>query len=102
MSILNYVLYFLSGIFLNMSLLHLANFSETKRHPMIARTKSPKLASTLWGLFQLSLGVLILLLLHYQFELSLTTACIFFGFGAWGVFVAAMSDRADRRRGELA
>ena len=98
MSIVNDVLYLVAGILLNMSLLHLVNFSETRRHPMIKWTKSPKLASTLWGLGQLALGALILLLLHYRFELALTTGFIFLGFGLWAIFVAAMSDRNDRRR----
>ena len=99
MNITNYLLYFVAGILFNMSLLHLANFSETKRHPMIKWAKSPKLASTLWGLLQLSLGTLILLLTHYEFELTPGTAAIFLGLGAWAIFVAAMSDRSDRKAG---
>lgn len=39
MSVLDYLLYFLSGVFLNMSLVHLVNFAETRRHSMIARSK---------------------------------------------------------------
>jgi hypothetical protein len=50
MSILNVCLYFLSGVLLNMSLVHLVNFAETRRHSIIARSKFPKLASTIWGL----------------------------------------------------
>lgn len=97
MDIINYLLYFVSGILLNVSLLHLVNFSETRRHPMIRRTKSPRFASTLWGLGQLLLGSIILLLPHYRFEPIFSSALVLLGFGAWGTFVAAMSDRSDRR-----
>jgi hypothetical protein len=61
MNILYYFLYFLSGILLNMSLAHMVNFAETDHHPIIAKTKFPKLASTLWMLVYLSLGTIILL-----------------------------------------
>ena len=97
MSIVNALLCFVAGIFLNMSLLRLVNFSETRVHPMIRRMKSPKLASTLWGLLQLFLGALILLLIHYRFALTPDTAVLFLGFGGWAVFVAAASDRSDRK-----
>ena len=70
MIFLNYLLCFIAGILLNMSLVHLVNFSETRHHPIIARSKVPRLASTLWGLGYLFFGGLILLLLHYQFTLS--------------------------------
>ena len=96
-NLLNYFLYFLSGILLNMSLVHLVNFSETRRHPMIAKSKTPKLARTLWGLGQLFFGGLILLLLKYQFALSLATACIFLGFSVWAIFLGVMAEKADRR-----
>ena len=97
MTILYYLLYFVSGIFLNMSLNHLVNFGETARHPMIARTGSPKLASSIWGTVQLLAGGLILLLLGYKFELSLNTLCIFLGFSMWAIFLGALGDKADRR-----
>jgi hypothetical protein len=47
MSILNYLFYFLAGILLNMSLVHLVNFSETRHHPIIGRSRAPRMASTL-------------------------------------------------------
>ncbi len=80
MSILNACLYFVSGVLLNMSLVHLVNFAETRHHPIIARSKFPKLASTIWGLIYLFLGGFILLALNYQFEWQLSTALIFLGF----------------------
>jgi hypothetical protein len=97
MSLLNYPLFFLSGILLNMSLVHLVNFAETRRHPMIAKSKTPKLTSTLWGLGQLFFGGLILLLLNYQFALSLETAFIFLGFSVWAIFLAIIAEKADER-----
>ena len=83
-----------------MGLVHLLNFAETRRHPMIARTKSPKLASTIWGLVYLFVGMLILLLLRYTFALQLSTAFIFLGFSVWAIFLAVLSDRVDRREGD--
>ena len=97
MSILNACLYFLSGVLLNMSLVHLVNFAETRRHPIIARSKFPKLASTIWGLIYLFLGGLILLALNYQFVWQLSTAFIFLGFSVWAIFLGIVSERADRR-----
>ncbi len=97
MVILDDFLLFFAGILLNMSLEHLVNFNITLQHPMIARTQSPKLTSTLWGLGQLFLGGLILLLLHYQLMLSWDTLFVFLGFGLWAIFLAAMSDRGDKR-----
>ncbi len=97
MIVLNYLLYFVSGVFLDMSLIHLTDFDETRHHPMIARSKYPKLASTLWGLFQLFCGILILLLLKYKFELQLSTAFIFLGFAVWAVLLGINSQRRDRR-----
>ena len=97
MSILNACLYFLSGVLLNMSLVHLVNFAETRRHPIIARSKFPKLASTIWGLIYLFLGGLILLALNYQFAWQLSTAFIFLGFSVWAIFLGIVSERADRR-----
>jgi hypothetical protein len=97
MTILNGLLYFAAGILLNMSLAHLVNFAETGRHPLIARTGYPKLASTLWGLVYLGLGGLILLLLGYQFTLQPATLLIFLGFSVWAVFLAATAERLDRR-----
>lgn len=97
MSVLNYLLYFIAGILLNMSLVHLVNFAETRHHPMIARSKTPRLASTLWGLGYLFLGMLILLWLHYQFAMSLATALIFLGFSAWAIFLGIIAEKRDRQ-----
>ena len=97
MNILYYLLYFIAGVLLNMSLVHLVNFTETRHHPMIARSTMPKLASTLWGLGYLFFGVLILLLLHYQFALSLATVCIFLGFSMWAIFLGIIAEKADRQ-----
>lgn len=91
-----YVLCFVAGVLLNMSLAHLANFAETTRHRSIARTSSPKLISTLWGILQLFLGALILLLLKYRFDLNLDTLCLFAGFSIWAVFLGALADKKDR------
>ncbi len=97
MIIVDDFLYFFAGLLLNMSLEHLVNFNITLHHPMIARTGSPKLASTLWGLGQLFLGGLILLLLHYRFELSWNTFFVFLGFSLWAIFLAFISDRGDQK-----
>ena len=80
-----------------MSLNHLVNFGETARHPMIARTNSPKMASSIWGTVQLFAGGIILLLLDYKFELSLNTLFLFLGFSVWAIFLGMLGDRADRR-----
>ncbi len=98
MSVLNFFLYFVSGVLLNMSLVHLVNWSETTRHPIVAKSKYPKLTSTLWGLGYLFLGTIILLSLHYKFELRPDTAFILLGFSAWAIFLAVVSERADRRK----
>jgi len=94
---LYYFFYFLAGILLNMSLVHLVNFAETSHHPMIARSKRPRMASTLWGLGYLFFGLLILLLLHYQFALGLDTVIIFIGFSAWAIFLAATAEKRERQ-----
>ena len=96
MIILDYLLTFIAGILLNMSLVHLVNFSETRHHPIIARTKAPRLASTLWGLGYLFFGALILLLLHYQFTLHLDTAFLFLGFSAWAIFLATLAEKRNK------
>ena len=94
--ILRYVLCFMAGALLNMSLAHLANFAETTRHRSIARTPSPKLTSILWGILQLFLGSGILLLLKYQFALSSDTLCLFAGFSLWAIFLGALADKKDK------
>lgn len=97
MNILNLILYFLSGIFLNMSWVHLFNFAETQNHPMIKKSKYPRLASTLWGLFQLLCGALILLGLNYQFNWSLNTLFLFLGFSLWAILLGVVGERRDRK-----
>ena len=97
MSIFNACLYFISGVLLNMSLVHLVNFAETRRHPMIARSNYPKLASTIWGLVYLFMGGFILLALNYKFEWQLSTALIFLGFSVWAIFLGIVSERSDRK-----
>ena len=93
MVILNYFLFFLSGILLEMGLVHLFNFSETRHHSIIARAKRPHLATAIWGLGYLFFGLLILLLLHYQFTLQPTTLAIFLGFSSWAIFLAMVAER---------
>jgi hypothetical protein len=100
MNILNYLFYFLAGILLNMSLVHLVNFSETRHHPIIGRSRAPRMASTLWGLGYLFFGVLILLWLHYQFALSLDSVFIFLGFSAWAIFLANLAEKRDKQAKE--
>jgi hypothetical protein len=95
--LVNYLLCFIAGILLNMSLVHLVNYAEARHHPIVARSKTPKLASTLWGLLYLFLGVLILLLLHYQFVLSLSTGLIFLGFSVWAIFLGIIAEKRDRQ-----
>jgi hypothetical protein len=95
MNILTFLLDFIAGILLNMSLVHLVNYSETRYHPIIARSKTPRLASTLWGLGYLFFGGLILLLLHYQFAFSLDTVFLFLGFSAWAIFLANLAEKKD-------
>ncbi len=96
MNLVSYLLYGVAGILLNMSLAHLANFAETTRHTIIARTSAPKIASTAWGILQLFLGGLILLLLGYKFELSWNTLCVFLGFSLWALFLGVIADRNDK------
>ncbi len=64
--ILDYVLCFISGIFFNMSFLHLFAFFETRNHAMIARSKRPYLASKIWGVVQLCAGAILLILMKVQ------------------------------------
>lgn len=86
-----------AGIFLNMSLVHLLNFEETKHHPMIRMWRSPRLASSIWGVIQLFCGGLILLLLKYSFELSLSTLFVFLGFSFWAILIGFTAARRDRK-----
>ena len=93
MMIIRYFLYFLSGILTDMGLVHLYNFAETSHHPIFARSKTPRLASTLWGLGYVFFAGLILLLQGYRFELSLATVFIFLGFSAWAIFLAVLAEK---------
>jgi hypothetical protein len=86
-----------SGVFLDMNLFHLLNFSRSIRHPAVRIWRMPKLASTIWGLIQLFCAALILLLVKYEFALSAYTLCLFLGFGSWAIFLAALEERDDRR-----
>ena len=87
------LLYFAAGIFLHMSLLHLFSFYETQHHPMIARAGNPYLASKVWGIVQLFLGVLILAVCQYQFGLNLPTLFVFLGFGFWAILLGGVSGK---------
>lgn len=86
-------LYFLAGIFLHMSLLHLFSFYETQHHPIIARASNPYLASKIWGIVQLFFGIIILALCKYQFGPNLPTLFLFFGFSFWAVFLGIVSGK---------
>ncbi len=94
---LSYFALFCSGIFLDMSLVHLFNFEETRHHPMIRRWRSPKLGSSVWGVIQLFCGGLLLLLFHYRFELSLETLFVFLGFSFWAILVGYWSSKRDQQ-----
>ncbi len=98
--ILFYFLYFLSGIFLHMSLLHLFSFYETQHHPMIAKAKKPYLASKIWGVVQLFFGLIILVLCKYQFGLNLPTILVFTGFGFWAIFLGIFSGKPHKKNNE--
>jgi uncharacterized membrane protein YesL len=84
-------LYFLAGIFLHMSLLHLFSFYETQHHPIIARARNPYLASKVWGILQLFFGTIILAFCRFQFGLNLPTLFLFLGFSFWAAFLGIVS-----------
>lgn len=44
-------------------------------------------------------GTLILLLLHYKFELRPSTGFVFLGFSVWANFLGILSERAARGAG---
>lgn len=94
---LEYFLYFCAGIFFHISMLHFFCFSETASHPMIRIWKSPKTASSIWGSIQLFSGLLIILLLKYQFGLNLNTLFLFIGFSGWGILRGFILDRKEMR-----
>jgi hypothetical protein len=96
-SVLDSCLYFLAGICFFMSPQHLFNFTETQRHYLIAKSRSPKVASTIWGIIQLAAGLLILLALHYQFDRNLGTLFIFLGFSCWAIFVRYIATTVDKQ-----
>lgn len=93
MTILKLFLCFISGVLLNMAMVHLFNFAETSHHPIIARSKHPHMASTLWSLGYLFSGCLALMLVHFRFEISLDALAIFLGFAAWAIFLATIAER---------
>lgn len=96
-TVVDSVLFVVSGLLLDMGLFHVFNWSESTRHPQIGRSKKPKLTSTIYGLSALFVGLLIPMALHYQFELGLNTLCILAGFGSWAVFLAVTAERLDDR-----
>jgi hypothetical protein len=89
----------LAGILFNMSLLHFFSFAETRNHPVIAQASWPHLASALWASLQLVLGLTILLVLRYRFELNVGTLCLFSGFALWGIAIGYFYDRKRREPG---
>lgn len=91
-------LYFIAGIFMHMSLLHLFSFYETEHHPMISRAENPYLASKLWGVVQMALGISILAFTQYQFGKNLPTLFLFLGFGFWAIFFGIASGSRYKRR----
>ena len=87
------ILYFLAGIFLHMSLLHLFSFYETQHHPMIARARNPYLASKVWGVIQFSCGITILALCKFQFGWNLPTLFVCLGFIFWAILLGIVSGK---------
>jgi len=96
-SVLNLALCFMSGMLLSMSSIFLFNFAEMSDHPLVARSRSPKFASALWGLAFLFLGALFLLGFDYHFALSLNTLFLFLGFSIWRIALEVMSERRERK-----
>jgi|ERR1700690_612216 len=90
-------LYFLAGIFLHMGLLHLFSFYETQDHPMIASARNPYLASKIWGVIQLSCGIIILALRKFQFGWNLPTLFAFLGFSFWAVLLGIVSRNKSQK-----
>ncbi len=98
------LLFFLAGIFLHMSLLHLFSFYETQHHPMVMRAGNPYLASKVWGVIQLACGMLILALCRFQFGWNLPTLFVFLGFSFWALFLGIVSGsryKKDENRSAL-
>ena len=92
-------LYFLAGVFLHMSLLHLFSFYETQHHPMIARARNPYLASKIWGVIQLSCGTLILAVGKFQFGWNPPTLSVWLGFSFWAVLLGIVSGKRYAKNG---
>jgi len=95
--ILNYFLYFLSGILFYMSLVHLFDFEVTKTHSFVKMWQYPRLASTIWGLLFLFLCTIILLFLKYKFELNLKSLFIFLGLSFWAIFLGFISEKNKKK-----
>ena len=91
------LLFFISGVSLNMAFLHMFSFYETQHHPTIARAKRPYLASKAWGVLQLAIGVVILALCNYQFGFNLPTLFVFLGFALWAIFLGLVSRKHTQR-----
>jgi hypothetical protein len=89
-------LFFMAGIFLHMSLLHLFSFYETQHHPMIAKVRNPYFASKVWGIVQLLCGVRILAFCKFQFDVNLSTFFVVAGFSFWAIFLGIVSGKRYR------
>jgi hypothetical protein len=58
------------------------------------------LASSLWGGIQLAVGLVIVLLLNYQLQLTFDTLFLFAGFMAWGIVRAAILEDKESKAQE--
>jgi hypothetical protein len=94
--IVGYLCSFLSGVFFNMSVLHLFAFYETQNHPMIARSKRPYLASKLWGVVQLGIAALFLALIKFNLGFNANTASLLLGFSFWAILLGIVTKRYDK------
>jgi hypothetical protein len=86
-------LLFWAGIFIHMGLMHHFSFDKVKTHPMIRMWKSPKIAASVWGIFQLSFAILILLFQNFQFGKNLDTIFVFLGYCFWALLAALFSNK---------
>ncbi len=93
--ILDCIFCFLSGIFFNMSFLHLFAFFETRNHPMIAKSRRPYLASKIWGVVQLTAGSILLILVKFHPGYNLGTAFLAAGFCFWAIVLGVITRRYD-------
>lgn len=94
--ILEYILCFISGIFFNMSFLHLFAFFETRNHAMIAKSRRPYLASKIWGVVQLCAGAVLLVLMKFHPGYNPATAFLTAGFCFWSILLGVMTTRYDK------